>query len=157
MTESGKIGDVGDETQILKITDENRPPISNVHIVHHAYHNNNQPIHDNDKCLTFFPSMGHFREKNSFPKSNHWSRRRSVQYSVYSVVRAGQVLETIALTTAACNLHGQQTTSPFMVLIIVSEARSHFGITASAVLKYLTYEKGSKVEQTCLNFDSKTA
>ena len=101
--------------------------------------------------------MGHFREKNSFPKSNHWSRRRSVQYSVYSVVRAGQVLETIALTTAACNLHGQQTTSPFMVLIIVSEARSHFGITASAVLKYLTYEKGSKVEQTCLNFESKTA
>ena len=47
-----------------------------------------QPMHDNAKWLTFFlPSMGHFEEKYSSPKSNHRSRRRSVQYSVYSVVR----------------------------------------------------------------------
>ena len=59
MTESGKIGDVGDETQILKITDENRPQISNVHIVHHAYHNNNQRM----TMTNFFPSVGHFEEK----------------------------------------------------------------------------------------------
>ena len=114
-------------------------------------------MHDNAKCLTFFHSVGHFEWKIPFQNlttdlGGGLSSILCIQWS-----EAGQVLETIALTTAACNLHGQQTTSPFMVLIIVSEARSHFGIATSAGAvrsKYLVW-KANRCKANLFQFRKK--